>query len=127
MPDTSPINTTHTETTTINSGGDASALKQAFKTILTAFLSAIAGAAVSSAVLSGVMMTRIERLEFVSREQIDEIKLIDKDGTQKVRSMDVELSALKIQYLAIADRQLIQIEKLARIETMLNQIDRNTP
>jgi hypothetical protein len=102
-------------------------VKQALKTIAIAFLSALSGAALSTAIVGGVLLNRVATLEQADKDQISEIKRIDKDGSQKMQQYAVELAGFKLQYAEFSARQIVQIEKLARIETVLERLDRNTP
>ena len=102
-------------------------VKQALKTIATAFLSALSGAALSTAIVGGVLLNRVANLEQSDRDQMAEIRRIDKDGSQKMQQYAVELAGFKLQYAEFSARQIVQIEKLARIETVLARLDRNTP
>lgn len=120
-----PIISTHTtsERTEIGEGP----LKQSLKTIATAFLSALAGAALSTAVVGGILINRVANLEKADEILQAEVKRIDRDGTQKASMYAAEVAGLKLQYAEISSRQIVQIEKLARIETVLGRLDRNTP
>ena len=100
-------------------------IKEGLKTILTAFLAALAGAALSTAVVGGILLNRVSMLEEADKEQLIEMRRLDRDGSQQVRLVQAEIAGLKLQYTEIVSRDLIQIEKLARIETLLSRIDRN--
>jgi hypothetical protein len=102
-------------------------VKQALKTILTAFLSALSGAALSTAIVGGILMNRVSVLEQSDKDQMIEIKRLDRDGSQKMQQYAIELAGFKLQYAEFSARQIVQIEKLARIETVLARLDRNTP
>ena len=107
--------------------GTDAPLKQAIKTIVTAFLSALSGAALSTAVVGGILLSRVANLEKADEIQLMEIKRIDRDGSQKMQMYAAELAGFKLQYAEFSARQIVQIEKLARIETVLGRLDRNAP